>query len=141
MSAEARDEVAFRKMLFSALVILAGCTGAWFLLTSGRSREERRSLSATGTAPRFTVRLLEFPESPENRAKAARLAQSDSVKALAGAHDLQLVPLSGGRVVLCVGRFDSQDSPELRRLLGDFQAFADRGRKPFPEAAILSFPR
>lgn len=142
MGAAARDEIAFRRMVFSLLVIVAGCTGAWFLLTSGGGEPDaRRSLTATGKAPRFTVKLLEFPKSSANQEKAAKLAQSSAVRSLASGNELHLMELSGERLALCVGRFESAEAPELRRLLEKFQEYAEHGRRPFPEAAILSSPR
>jgi len=138
--------VLLRRVLFYVAVAVAGCTGAWFLVatvTAGGGSQRFLSVTrpAPGAAGFFTVKLLEFAPSASNRAVAARLVSKAPIRSLAGPHEFCLLELPNQRLALCVGRFDSPDSPEMRQLLRRFQDYAERGNRVFQEASALSFPK
>ena len=138
VGAESDDEDIFmRRVLFSVIVAVLGCMGAWFLVTTVNSGPQSRVLSATqNTRELYTVRLLEFPGTDAKLAVASELSRNADLRAIAGKHEFDIVELSDGRYALCVGRFESQDSPELQRLLKELRDYAEDGVHYFTKATI-----
>jgi hypothetical protein len=139
----AADDLFMRKVLFSVLLAVIGCMGAWFTLTtvSGNRSEAQPVLSVTGTSDAegaqtwFTVKLVEFP--PEKRATANQLAAQGAMQQLADGEPFQVLALEDCEA-LCVGRFADHDAPELQRLLARCRLYSEGGLD-FSQANILTY--
>ncbi|KPK66102.1 MAG: hypothetical protein AMK73_01030 [Planctomycetes bacterium SM23_32] len=130
-----------RRVLFSVLVAVVGCMGAWFLLTNavgGGAVQEVLSLTdaPAGTASHYTVQLLEFVPSGAKRAAAERMASQEALRGLAAGHEFRLLDSLDGRVSLCVGRFSDPESPEAAALLRRFRDYSEDGRALFAGARV-----
>jgi hypothetical protein len=136
-----QDDILFRRVLFWVLAVVISFMGVWFAVTSSGVQDAQPVLSANddvpGPATRYAVRLLCF--APSKRATADRLVARDSIRALAAGCEFHFVKLAGGQCALCVGRFESEDSPDLHRLLEEFRTHREQGRRLFPEADVVSF--
>ncbi|MHC4592430.1 MAG: hypothetical protein ACYS8L_07020 [Planctomycetota bacterium] len=144
LSAEGeQDDILMRRALFSILVAVLGCMGGWFLLTTLSSGgNEQRVLKVPGSRPGtvcFAVELREFPASDSTRAIADELASRAAMRALAGGHKFYVLKLPEGGLAFCCGRFESQDSPEMDKLLQRFRNHRERGSKVFPAARVISY--
>ena len=64
----------------------------------------------------------------------------DAVTALASDNEFSFVDLPDGQMALCVGRFEGEDSPQLRLLLHACQGFDAGGQKLFEGASICEMP-
>jgi hypothetical protein len=141
-----RDGNRMRRAIFTVAAVSMGGLGAvflvWTLAVGGRGGRILTANSSPGRpAGSFTVKLLEFPSTGPKRQDAERLCAMAPVRTLAGSSEFHFVSLPGGRMALCVGRFERRDSPELLGLLRGFQEYADRGNRVFPAASILDLSR
>lgn len=138
------EDIFLRRVVFSVLVAVVGCMGAWFLVTTVTGSDgSQRALTVSDENPGarevFTVKLLEFSPGESKLAPAEQLIEKQSIKSMAGQNELHFRKLPGGRVALCVGSFDSEDSPELQQLLQRCHGYSEDGRRPFARASIIGF--
>ncbi len=133
-----------RKLVFGTSVAIVGCVGIWILLTAAfGGRESSRVLNAVspvaGQPPCYAVKLWEFEAS--ERATADDMISMEKMQTLAGGHDYWIAELSGGRLALCVGRFEDRDSEQLAELLRGVQQFqSPSGNRLFQSAACWRYP-
>jgi hypothetical protein len=134
-----------RRVLFSVLVVVVGCMGGWFLLTTVvGGADGRRVLSVTDETPRgsacYTVQLLpEFAPSRSKRAIAERMIGREPLAELAGEHEFYILEFPNGRAALCAGRFRDRQAPEMAELLRRLRTYSEDGQRLFAEARIRSF--
>jgi hypothetical protein len=139
------EDIVLRRVLFFVLVLVVGCTGAWFLVTTlGERRGEGILLSVTGSAADpsglfYTVKLAELEPSGDVAERLNRFVERASRMGLAEAGDFYRLRLADGRHVLCVGRFESEESPELRALCERFRSYRAGSGRPFEDAAIYNY--
>ncbi len=143
LTAEEQEGIFLRRVVFAIVAVAVGSIGVWFVFNTVEDPgEQQLVLSATGSAPPssgvYTVKLLEF--SPSREPFARRLAQMDEVRDLAGDNEFSFLNLPDGRMALCVGRFEGEDSPQLRLLLHACQSFDAEGQKLFEGASICEMP-
>ncbi len=140
---DAQEDMFLRRVLFSVLVAVVGCMGAWFVLTTvtgpGPGIEGQRSLVVNGrneTIPAFTVELLRFPATKANEAKAQELVLLDDIRAVAGNQGFFLRPVAADQRALCSGRFADRRAADAA--LKRFQDYTERSTGGFPDAAVMS---
>ena len=143
LTAEEQEGIFLRRVIFSVVVVVVGFLSVWFVLNTVNESERRKPvLSATDSAPPasavYTVKLMEF--SPAMEPRARRLTEMDAVKDLAGANEFVFLSLPDGQMALCVGRFESPDSPQLRLLLEACRGFEAMGQRLFVDASVCQMP-
>jgi hypothetical protein len=118
-------------LLTLGLVIMA----AWFVLTA--VREPRAERLTAQQEVQHTVKVLEMPAAERDAAQSL-LDHSTLVK-LADGHRLHLLPRDDEKLALCMGAFDSEQSPEARQVLRRVRDFTREGKKAFPAAEIIAY--
>ncbi len=144
--ADPERDIFVRSVLFSVLVVAIVSVGGWFLIGGiGDTSTPRPALSADGVAtnrPVYTLMLFEISpnaSATERQNLVSGLSEEARLRPLVGRHAIECVDLGGGKRALCVGRFDSENDPELQDLRDKFRGFTERGERPFESASIRSY--
>ena len=136
-SKDNEEDIFLRRALFVALVVVVVCVGGWFMLTTASGNKP--ILSANARPAVHTVRLLDFPAA--NRAQAMKLATVASKASLAPESEFYALPLSDGKMALCVGKFDDVNAPRLQDLVRTFRNYSADGFKPFATASVYTYSK
>jgi hypothetical protein len=92
---------------------------------------------ATEAAGPYTVRIIQVPGSMKSNLQKILLHQD--MREAIGGHPTFIVTLRRGDIVGCVGRFDSPNDPEARRLAERMNNFVLNRQQPFKGAMVWKY--
>jgi len=124
-----------RPFVFGILALCVAVLGVWLSVSLLNKRQAESRPALATRSPVYTVLLMEV--AADERGKALRLVNSTAVRSLAQQNEFFFQKSRwNNRLLLCVGKFGSKDSPRLRQLLARFHDFALGGKKLFASASI-----
>ncbi|MFW6456825.1 MAG: hypothetical protein ACOC0A_00885 [Planctomycetota bacterium] len=133
-SGDAEQKMAKRLMAFGLAIVVLGVVAVWFVATTF-GRQPNQAEVRLSADVEHTVRVLSGP--PESKNKIQSMLQSSTLRDLIGGHDVYMTRVEGGRIALCAGRFDSENSAEARELLRKIKQYERKGEKPFQSAELM----
>jgi len=125
----------WRAHVFGALVFCVAALGLWLSISALSNRQTDSSVSLTTRSVLYTVHLRDVAS--DEMETADRFIRMEPIQSLADGNEFFFEgPRQGKTRRLCVGKFPSEDSPQLRELFTRFRQFTVQGRKAFPDISI-----